>query len=253
MGSRPGVQLRAERRTAELRRAIGQDLLASRMDQGISQQRLADAIGLDRGHIARVEAGVAAASLDVLQRIATGLGGDLSLRFFPGTGSALRDRHQAAIVETLVARRAAGWRPALEVAVYRPARGVIDLVLARSDTGTVVAVEVHSQLRRLEQLIRWANLKRDSLPSSDWWRISGGTTEAVSAMLVLRATEANRRIVAEHAATFGAAYPAASADAFDSLTREAPWPGAALLWAEISRGVVTLREHPPRGVSVGSR
>src|SRR5215210_9458263 len=172
MGSRPRVQLIADRRTAEIRRALGRDLLASRVDQGISQQRLANAIDVDRGHIARIEAATASASIEVLVRVAVGLGGDLSLRFFPGTGSVLRDRHQAAMVEALLEQRSPRWRAALEVAVHRPARGVIDVVLERDDDdGLTVAVEVHSQLRRLEQLLRWANLKRESLPSSDWWRV----------------------------------------------------------------------------------
>src|SRR5687768_3057438 len=102
MPSKPRVQVIADRRTVEIRRAIGQELLAARLDQGISQQRLADATGIDRSYLARVEAGTASASVDILERIAAGLGGDLSVRFFAGTGSGLRDRYQASILEALL-------------------------------------------------------------------------------------------------------------------------------------------------------
>jgi transcriptional regulator with XRE-family HTH domain len=230
---------------------LGQELLASRLDQGISQQRLADAIGIDRSYLGRLEAGAASASLDILERVAAGLGGDLGLRFFAGTGSGLRDRYQASILEALLEVRGSAWLAALEVGVHRPARGVIDAVLAKPTDGTVIAVEVHSQLRRLEQLIRWANLKRESLPSSDWWRITGGTEAPVSSLLILRVTDANRRIVTQHEATFFAAYPAATSQAFASLTGDAPWPGPALLWADIEQGVATIRDQPPKGVRVG--
>jgi transcriptional regulator with XRE-family HTH domain len=250
MASRKGVQVRADRRTAELRRALGAELRANRVDQGISQQRLADAVGIDRGHLARIELGAVGASLDHLERVAAGLGGDLSVRFYPGTGSTLRDRDQAAIVEALLRGRAPVWNAMTEVGVYRPARGVIDLVLSRSD-GTVVAVEVQSQIRRLEQLLRWANMKRESLPSSDWWRTTGGTPIPPSALLVVRMTEANRRVVAEHEATFRAAFPATTTEAFGSLTTGSPWPGPALLWADITRGAAAIRSTPPRAVDVG--
>lgn len=252
MGSRPRLQVVADRRSVEMRRAIGADFRANRVDQGVSQQRLADAIGVDRGHVARIEAGAAAASLGVLQRIAAGLGGDLSVRFYPGTGSMLRDRIQAAIVEGLVRSLGPMWRSSVEVAVYPPARGVIDLVVARSDDPTVVAVEVHSQIRRLEQLLRWTTLKRESLPSSEWWEVvAPESVERVSSLLVIASTTANRRVIAEHAATVTAAYPAPTADAVASFTSGDRWPGDTLLWADVRGGVASIRAAPPRGIEVG--
>ena len=62
--------------------------------------------------------------------IAAALGCDLSVRMFPGTGPRIRDRIQVAMSEALLASLHPRWRAAPEVPVYRPVRGVIDLVLA---------------------------------------------------------------------------------------------------------------------------
>ena len=61
--------------------------------------------------------------------IAAALGCDLSVRMFPGTGPRIRDRIQVAMSEALLASLHPRWRAQPEVPVYRPVRGVIDLVL----------------------------------------------------------------------------------------------------------------------------
>jgi transcriptional regulator with XRE-family HTH domain len=252
MGNRTNLQLLADRRSRDARRAIGADIRSNREDQGVSQRRLAAAADVDCGYLARVEAGTAGTSLEVLQRLATALGGEVSVRFFPGTGSPLRDRFQAPIVEELVRALHPCWRPSLEVPVYRPARGVVDVVLARTDTATIVAGEVHSQVRRLEQQIRWSHLKSDSLPSADLWRfVAVDEPPTVSRLLILRSAPATREVVRDYAATIATEYPARSAAAYDSLVEGAPWPGAALLWADVEGDAVRLRRVPPRGVPVG--
>jgi hypothetical protein len=65
------------------------------------------------------------------------------------------------------------------MAVHRPIRGVIDLVLERADP-PIVACEAHSDLRRLEQQVRWARAKSDAL--AERRRVT------VSRLLLLRAT-----------------------------------------------------------------
>ena len=56
-----------------------------------------------------------------------------------------------------------------EVAVHRPSRGWIDAVLHEPRERLVVASELQSELRRLEQMVRWQAAKADSLPSWDGW------------------------------------------------------------------------------------
>jgi hypothetical protein len=128
---------------------------------------------------------------------------------------------------------------------------VVDVVLARADRGEFIAVEVHSQVHRLEQLIRWASLKCESLPSSQLWQALGGPIATASSCLILRTTSANRSIVMEYEQTLAAAFPASTAAAIASIRDGRPWPGAALLWADVEQGAATLRSSPPRGVNVG--
>ena len=111
----------------------------------------------------------------------------------------------------------------MEVPVYRPVRGVIDVVLVDHATSTIVAVEVHSELRRLEQQLRWANEKAAALPSSAVWPPSAagqqaGAEPTVHRLMILRSTRTNRRLALEFAATLATAYPASASDALRALT-----------------------------------
>lgn len=134
--------------------------------------------------------------------------------------------------------------------MYSPVRGVIDLVLVDRLTATVVAVEVHSAIHRLEQQLRWAAEKAEALPSSRLW---GDLPHPVTTgrLLVLRSTRATRDLARRYPATFDAAYPTPSADALAALTNGQPWPGDALIWTDVRNGAARLLSTPPRGVPFG--
>jgi transcriptional regulator with XRE-family HTH domain len=150
----------ASRRAADrLRRTLGDDLRRLREDGGVSRAELARHAGLDDSHIARIEDGAVHASLDAYARLATALGADLSARLYPNTGPAIRDRHQARILEALLTLLHPRWRPFPEAAVRQPSRGWIDLVLHEPAAQLVVATEIQSSLPRLEQLLRWSGEK----------------------------------------------------------------------------------------------
>jgi hypothetical protein len=51
-------------------------------------------------------------------------------------------------------------------AVYRPTRGVIDLVLTEPRTSEVIGGEAHSEIRAAERQLRHAAEKVDALPSA---------------------------------------------------------------------------------------
>jgi hypothetical protein len=101
-------------------------------------------------------------------------------------------------------------------------RGWVDLALSDSTIGLVVAAELESVLRRIEQLIRWSAAKAEAI-------------DAASRLLVLRWTRANRQVVDESRRLLRQAYPADPRDALASLTGSAAWPGPALIWARIAR------------------
>jgi hypothetical protein len=123
------------------------------------------------------------------------------------------------------------------VLVHRPARGSIDLGLHEPRERLLVASELQSELRRLEQLFRWHAQKVESLPSWEGWvRLS--EVPAVSRLLVVRRTRATREVAAQFAAQLRAVLPAHPDDAVAALTGTSAWPGPALVWVSIdARGV----------------
>lgn len=242
----------AQRRVREQRRAIGREIRVLREDAGITQAALARAAGISRAHLCHIEAGESEASLTVLTALADALGAAVSVRFYPGTGPRIRDHLQATMLEALLQQLDGRWKRFLEVPVYRPVRGVIDLVLHDPAASRIVAVEAHSELRRLEQLLRWSHQKRDALPSAEMWQFAAAVEPpSVSGLLLLRSTQATRGLVEQHTATFQAAYPAPAAGVWASLTGTAPWPGPGLIWASVRDGRARILDRPARGVPFG--
>ena len=209
-------------------------------------RRLADMAAIDHGHLSLIERGLREPSLAVLTAIATALGGSVSVRFYPGTGPRLRDPIQARITEALVRLLDPRWTRLVEVPVHRPARGVIDVVAHDQTAGVVIAAEIQSELRRLEQQIRWSNEKAESLPSADFWRFVDGAPR-IDRLLVLRSTRTNRQLAERFAETLRVAYPASPREAYRALsTPGASWPGSALLWAEVDGDAARVLDRPPR-------
>jgi transcriptional regulator with XRE-family HTH domain len=239
------------RKTREINRAVVGDIDRLRRDAGIGVRRLANEAGLDPGYLSQVFAGSRSPSTAVLVALTTVLGADLSVRVYPTTGPIVRDSIQARIGEELLRMSAASWRKSVEVAVYRPARGFIDIVFDEPIQMVAVATEIQSRIDRLEQQIRWAQDKALSLPSSEMWRFLSGEP-SISRLLVLRSTAATREIARRFQATLAAAYPATTRDVFAALTTPgAPWPGPGILWADVRGDDVRVLERPPRGVALG--
>jgi hypothetical protein len=253
MSGRSRVEVRAERRAAEIRRAVADDLRRLLEDSGIRPMALARAAGVSPSMVTRVLLAQRDASPATLARIAIALGGDVSVRVMPGAGIAIHDAVQARMIEALVRALHPRWTPFPEVPVRTPARGAIDLVLADTAGTGLVAMEVHSQLRRAEQAVRWANEKAAALTSSDIYRMAaaaaesgGGGSPAIGRLLVLRSTVATRAVVGELTAFFAAAYPAAPAQAVEALRGGLDWPGASIVWMTVRGREVRLMEGAPR-------
>jgi transcriptional regulator with XRE-family HTH domain len=224
-----------ERLVQRLVSGLGEDLRRLREDAGVSRAALARAAGLDASYVARIENGTASPSIETAARLILALGADPAFRLYPATGSPIRDRHQTPIASALVDALHPRWRPYAEINVHRPARGWIDLGLLDTARPCVVATEIQSEMRRVEQLLRWSRAKADSLPSWDGWTHLGGGT-LISQLLVIRETRANRLVAAAAAPLLRTAYPANPHAALESLTRGFPWPGSAILWAVRDRG-----------------
>jgi len=250
MPSREAERRRA-RLLAEIRRRLGGELRRHRHDAGLPLARVAEAAGIGRSHLCEVELGSADPSLTALVAVADALGTDLSVRLFPTTGPRIRDHIQARIVEELLRVAHPRWRRLAEVPVHRPARGVVDVVFHDPAARVVVSTEVHSQLRRLEQQLGWAQLKAESLSSAEFWRFVDAPPQ-VSRLVVLRSTRATRELARRFEQTLRTAYPAPASALHAALAGgAAPWPGPGLLWAEVDGDAVRILDRPPRNVGLG--
>lgn len=61
------------------RERIGQRIADLRKAKGMTQQGLADIVGMQRNHISRIEAGKYSVGFDTLQSIAEALGGTIDI------------------------------------------------------------------------------------------------------------------------------------------------------------------------------
>jgi len=237
-------------------RGIGEEIRRLRSDAGISQRRLAAAAAVDQGVLSRVEAGTVEASFATLVALGEVLGADLTVRFYPTTGPTIRDRHQAAMLAALLAGVNPRWKRLVEVPVSRPARGSIDLVLADASSTTIVAAEIESDLRRLEQEIRWAADKAASLPSSEAWPLlvpgPRQVAPTIQRLLVLRSTARTRELARQYETILGTAYPARTTEVLAALIGDSSWPGHGIVWCRVDAGRAELLAGPPRGIRLGA-
>lgn len=246
---RPSIDRATRRRLRAVVRTIGDDVYRIRTDAAATQARVAHEAGIDRSHLGRIEAATTQASLETLVAVATALGADLSVRFYPGTGPRLTDRHQARMLEAVLRGLSPTWRPHLEVPVFRPARGVVDAVFERTDQPLLLISEVESTLPRLEQQIRRAGEKAASIGSAQL--VGPGPVPPTSRLLILRSTSRTRELARVFESLLRAAYPARSRDAVASLLKGTAWPGDAIIWVRIDGDAVEILDGPPRGVALG--
>jgi transcriptional regulator with XRE-family HTH domain len=232
--ARTNLQIRADEHATELRRALAQDLRRMREDAGCTRVAIAALAGVDPSLITRIESRDIDPTLETYARVAAALGASLATKVYPDTGPSVRDRHQVRIVECLLASLHPRWRATPEAAVRRPVRGWVDAALHDPSSALVVATEVESLLRRLEQLLRWSQEKAEALPSSPAWASWSATGRpAVSRLLVVRSTRTNREVARDTRRLLAAAYSADPRDALDALTGTAAWPGPAQLWVRL--------------------
>ena len=155
--ARTRLQLDADRHARDASPAPGRGPPADARGRGRdARPTIARLAGVDPSVLSRVEAGSLRPTLETYARIAAALGADLAARVYPQTGPRIRDRHQVRMAEVVIASLHPRWQVTPEVAVRSPVRGWIDLALHDPGAQLVVAGELESELRRLEQLIRWS-------------------------------------------------------------------------------------------------
>lgn len=246
---RTNLQKAAHARARNLRRDIIKALQDATADAGVSRRALCRAAGIGPNTFVAIERDDREPTIEVLSRLAAALGGELSLRFHPGTGPLVRDHLQAAMIEALIGGLDDSWSPEVEVPVWTPSRGSVDVVLRRS-AGPIVAGEAQSELRRIEQHIRWSGSKAAALiPQPVDGPATGAERPSVSMLLLLRTSTSNVAVVNQFADTLRSVYPAEHSTALAALRGDAPWPGSAIVWMDVHRGVATFRGAPPRALT----
>ena len=246
--SRTKLMRDADRRAHELVRATAVEISRLRSDAGMTLADVAKITGLDPSYVGRIETADRDPSTQALCRLAAALGADAVRHLYPNTGPPVHDRWQARMVEALLEVLHPRWIAFPEVPVRRPVRGVIDLVLHERGPNRLVAVEIESGLRRLEQQIRWANEKAEALRSTDLFAMaSAAGRPTVSRLLVVRSTRQNHDIAQSFARTLEAAYPGSTRDMHAAITADLAWPGAGILWARVDGRKATILKGEPRG------
>lgn len=238
---RTSLERDAARQAREIARRVGSELRTAREDAGLSLTRVALASGLSKSRLHDIEAGNCQPRWETTARVAATLGLRIGVGLYPGSGPIIRDHLQASMIGALLAITHERWQRRLEVAVYRPVRGVIDLVLDARDERVTICDEAFSELRRLEQQVRWSHVKADALASSRQADGDGDPSppRPVARLLLLRSTDRTRAIVAQYADVVAAAYPARAADAYAALA------GTQRGRATHSCGAVSRTGRPP--------
>ncbi len=238
-------------RQRHLRRAVADELHRVRLDEGLASRQVSTAAGLHHSHLPRIETGDRQPSLDALVALAAAMGHDVSIRLYPATGPRVRDHVQVRMIEALLAALHSRWVARLEVAVYRPVRGVIDVVLQDQEEGDMVAGEGHSAIHSVERQVRWAGEKADALESARGWPWSDRPDRPdVGRLLLVRNTAAMRELARTLPATFATAYPARPEDAVEALTTTGcRWPGNVIVWVQVDGASTRLLTGSPRSIS----
>ncbi len=190
--------------------AFGRGFKALRIRKTKRQEDLAADAGVSRGAVARIEQGHGASvTVETLERLARQLGARIVCRLvWQGEGlDRLLDANHAAIVEQVVRILSAlGWKVATEVSFnHFGERGSIDVLAFHPATGVILVIEVKSVVPDVQATL--VTLDRKERLAIGIARERGWNAMAVAKLLVIRDERTARRRIAEHAATFGTAFP----------------------------------------------
>ena len=220
-----------------------------REDAGLSARAVARAANISPSTLLELEAGTFDPSVEVVARVGSVLGCRVGIRLNPGAGPVIKDHFQTAMVRGLLPFVGQAWRRHLEVPVFRPVRGYVDLAIEEDLHPLAVAIEAHSLIERVEQTLRWIHAKSDALEAR---LTEQGRPRPVSRALLLRSAPSTRQAVRLAEDLFATAFPARMADAVSALKDPARgWPGAAVIWMSVSGGEARLLSYPPPGIRLG--
>ncbi len=205
MTSREDPVCRGARRARDGLRSVVSEIHHARHGAGLSQQTVADAVGISRSQLSRIEHGIKLdVSIELAGRLCGAVGLDLAVRAYPGS-MRIRDVAQTPLLGRGRTRLGADWRWRLEVVLPIPGdQRAWDAVGTHQATGLRIWIEAESRINDVQGLLRRIELKRRD----------GGAHRVV---LLVNETRANRDVLAGAAAAFALAFPARPRAAIRSL------------------------------------
>ena len=196
----------------------------TRLNLDITQRDLAEAVGLSRGHIAKIEAGRANPTVDQIDRIGRALGMRLDLVATPPTFLSERRTHDLvhARCSGHLGRRLIGdgWLIAREVEVVEDGiHGWVDLLAFDPDTHTLLIIEIKTRLDDLgaiERQIGWYERLAPAIAAGRGW-----VPARQAAWLVLLASDEVDRSLVAGRDVIESAFPGRARDMVGALGRAA--------------------------------
>jgi len=209
-----------------IRDSFGRACRDTRIGLDLTQQELADAIGVSRGYIAKVEAGRANISIDLLEAISHALGTRIDLSASAPTFLSEREPHDLvhSRCSGMIGRRLTngGWLIAREVDMTDGRiHGWADVLAFDPRTETLLIIEIKTQLQdlgALERQIGWYERQAHRAAARQGW----ATRRAVTWLIVLDSVEVDTA-VRGHADLIDHAFPA-RADHMLAVTRRVERP-----------------------------
>jgi transcriptional regulator with XRE-family HTH domain len=191
---------------------VGRLLRAIRRRTGLTQLALSLRAGVPRSDVIMIEGGdVGLLPLDRTRAIFDALGGRARLATFwnGAVADRLLDEAHARIVErALAVLQARDWQTAVEVSFSEYGeRGSIDILGAHRGSSAIAVCEVKSEFGSLEETNRVLDMKVRLAPGIAE-RVFAFRPRTIGRVLILPDRSTLRRVVAEHARTMGAIYPA---------------------------------------------
>lgn len=204
---------------------------------------------IERGHLELV-------STRALRRVAAALEIrlEISVRLPHGELDRLMNAGHAALHEELARYLDGleGWTHAPEVsfAIYAE-RGVIDILACHSPTGSLLVIELKTELVSLEDLLTTMDIRLRHAAAIA--RERGWAARSISAWVVLAESDTNRRRVRHHGATLRSAFPADGRTMRGWLRGPVGSIRALSFWANFNGTTVTQTAAVRRRVRVRGR
>lgn len=220
-------------------RRVGRIIREVRIRKAWRQRDVADAAGVSQGLVSRIELGrFGNLSLAKIRKVGHVLDIRVSLDAWWRSGDMDRlvDRGHAALVDHVVASlRADGWVTRVEVTFnHFGERGSADVVAWHPHERILLIVEVKTMIGDIQATAstfeRKVRILPDALHAEAGWR-----ARSVARLLVIAETHANRAVIRDHPAIFGAIWPARTLETRRWLRRPSTsvddgWRGFGGVW-----------------------